>query len=160
MSHVWIWHATRMSELCCTWERVMPQVLICHVTRVKESRHTNKSRALMSHVTRMNESCYTYEYTDWYNASTFCRSISKCQKSQVRKRALYLYRRDPHLHKKVVSFCKTAVSQKVWFQKYVCLCSWEFASVKCICWHPHISAHHTICRVTGMCVFVCMSLCV
>jgi len=61
MSHVWIWHATRMSESCCTWERVMPYVLICLVTRVNASRHTYKSRALMSHVARMNESCYTYE---------------------------------------------------------------------------------------------------
>jgi len=62
MSQIWMSHVTHMNESCHTYEWVMSHIWTRHVTHMTESCH-RYSHIWMSHVTHMNESCHIYEHT-------------------------------------------------------------------------------------------------
>jgi len=65
MSNLWISHITHMNKSCHTCEWIMSHMWTSHVTHMNESRHTYEwviSHICMTHVTYMNESRHTYEW--------------------------------------------------------------------------------------------------
>jgi len=67
MSHVWMKHGARMTELCHTHEWVMSHIWISHVTRMMSYvKYMNTSHIWMSRITHEKKLRYTYEWVMSY----------------------------------------------------------------------------------------------